>query len=323
MAYVETVNGPVDAEKLGGTLPHEHIFVRNPELESNYPNAYWNEETFVQRARQAMQELKTLGIDTLVDLTVMGLGRDIPLIRKVAEGLDFNIVVATGYYTYKDLPAYFRTHGPGLRIDVAEPLHEMFVTDIRDGIAGTGVKAAIIKIATDDYGFTPDVERVFRAAARAHLDTGAPITTHTNAKKRGGLDQQAFLRKEGVDLTRVVIGHCGDTTDLDYLRAIMDEGSIIGMDRFGMDNFLPAEDRIATIVKLCELGYADRLTLSHDAAVFSVNTEPEFRTRMLPNWRYSYVPGTILPELARRGVTEAQIRLMMVENPKRILASRH
>jgi phosphotriesterase-related protein len=319
MALVPTVNGPVDASKLGATLMHEHIFVRNPELEMNHPNAYWDDAMFIARARNAMLELKALGIDALVDLTVMGLGRNIPMIQKVAEGLDFNIVVATGYYTYKDLPAYFRTHGPGLRIDVPEPLYDMFVGDIREGIMGTGVKAALIKIATDEYGFTPDVERVFRAAARAHLDTGVPITTHTSARKKGGLDQQAFLRKEGVKLTNVVIGHCGDSVDLDYLRALMDAGSIIGMDRFGMDNFLPAEERIATVVKLCDQGYADRMILSHDAAVFSVNTEPEFRARFLPNWHYNYVPGTILAELGRRGVRAAQIRQMMVENPRRIL----
>jgi phosphotriesterase-related protein len=239
--------------------------------------------------------------------------------QQIAKGLDFNIVVATGYYTYKDLPAYFKTHGPGLRVDMPEPLHNMFVTDIEEGIAGTGVKAAIIKIATDDYGFTPDVERVFRAAAQAHKDTGAPITTHTSAKKKGGLDQQAFLKREGVDLGHVVIGHCGDSADLDYLKAILDQGSFIGLDRFGLDNYLPAEERIATVVALCEQGYADRLTLSHDAAVYSVNTEPDVRARMFPKWRYDYVSTEVVPELMRRGVSQAQIDQMMIENPKRIL----
>lgn len=319
MAVVETVNGPVDAAKLGRVLPHEHIFARNPELEQNYRSLDWDKAHYVQKARAAMLELKALGIDTLVDLTVMGLGRDIPLIQKVAEGLDFNIVVSTGYYTYKDLPAYFHTHGPGLRIDMPEPLHAMFVTDIEEGIAGTGVKAALIKIATDAYGFTPDVERVFRAAASAHKETGVAITTHTNASKKGGVEQQAFLKKEGIDLTRVLIGHAGDSADLDYLKQLLDAGSTLGLDRFGMDNYLSAEERLSTVVTLCELGYAGQLTLSHDAAVYSVNTEPDVRAKMLPNWRYTFIPQSVLPELARRGVSDAQIHQMVVENPRRIL----
>jgi len=319
---IETVNGQIDAGRLGRVLTHEHIFVRHPELELNYPSPHWDEEVFIGRARETMKALKANGIDTLVDVTVMGLGRDIRTIQRVAAGLDLNIVVATGYYTYKDLPPYFASHGPGLRVDMPEPLHDMFVTDIRDGIAGTGVKAAIIKIATDEYGFTPAVQRVFRAAATAHFETGAPITTHTSAKSRGGLEQQAFLSQLGVDLSRVVIGHCGDSTDIDYLRAIMDGGSTIGMDRFGMDNYCPPAPRIETVVRLCALGYADRMTLSHDAAVFSINSEPEVRARQLPNWHHLFIPASILPELTRRGVSEQQITQMMVDNPRRILSRR-
>lgn len=303
---------------------HEHIFSMNPELEINYPNPAWDEEKYIRKARETFVELKGLGIDTVVDVTVMGLGRDVRRIARVVEGLDFNIVVATGYYTYFDLPGYFRTHGPGLRIDMDDPLKTMFVTDIRDGIAGTGIKAAIIKLASDKHGFTPDVERVFRAGVYAHKETGAPITTHSVPKLHGGLEQQAFLKKEGVDLSRVVIGHCGDTTDIDYLQKVLDQGSTIGMDRFGMEGLptdLPVADRIDTIVTLCGLGYADRMVLSHDANVFSLTNEPHNRDRLLPNLRYSYVPREILPALRERGVTDRQIYQMMVDAPARIFGN--
>jgi phosphotriesterase-related protein len=324
MDTVETARGPVNAGKIGAALMHEHIFIRNPELEQNYRNAYWDDDKCIALACDQLKQLKERGIDTIVDLTVLGLGPDIRLIQRLSDRLDidFNIIVATGYYTYRDVAPYFRMHGPGRRVDVPEPLEAMFRTDILTGIGGTNIKAALIKIATDEYGFTADVERVFAAAARVHLETGVPITTHTNAKKRGGLDQQAFLKQHGVDLSNVIIGHCGDSNDVDYLRAMMDQGSIIGMDRFGNDSYNSPENRINTVATMCGLGYADRMILSHDASVFSINTEPQFRREVFPNWHYNYVSDTVIPALEKRGVTKAQVRQMMIENPKRILVPR-
>lgn len=321
MGIIQTVNGAIDSKDLGATLMHEHIFVRNPEVELNYPAAEWDEDRCVEVARQGLRDLLERGIRALVDVTVIGLGRDIRVIQRVAEGIDFNVVVATGYYTFKDLPSFYHNHGPKLMIDGIDPLHDMFVKDITQGIAGSTVKAAIIKIATDEPGFTPDVTRVFESAIRAHKDTGTPITTHTNAGKRGGLEQQAFFRKHGLDLSRTVIGHCGDSTDIDYLRALMDAGSYIGMDRFGLNWFGSDDSRTATVAELCRLGYAERMTLSHDAAYFSVNTEPSYRAKALPAWKHTLVPDSIIPNLRKQGVTDAQIDQMMVVNPVKVLSA--
>jgi phosphotriesterase-related protein len=317
---IQTIKGPIDSSELGATLTHEHIFVRNLELETNYPAPEWSLEDCVARARAGMLELRSLGYRSMVDLSVIGLGRDIEILKRVGEDLDFNILVATGYYSFNELPSFYHNHGPGLMIDGPEPLHDMFVRDIRDGIAGSGVKAAVIKIATDTPGFTKDVTRIFEAACRAQMDTGVPISTHTNAKLKGGLDQQAFFKSKGVDLSRTVIGHSGDSTDLNYLRQLMDAGSYIGMDRFGLTWFLSDEDRTETIVKLCELGYAERLTMSHDAAYFSVNSEPTYRAKALPDWTHTLIPKKIIPSLRKAGVTDEQINQMTVENPARIFA---
>ena len=110
---------------------------------------------------------------------------------------------------------------------------EMFISDITGGIAGTGVKAAFLKCAIDAEGLTFGVERVLRAVARAHVATGAPVTVHTHPASRSGLVAIRVLREEGADLTRVVIGHSGDTGDLDYLAEVADAGCLLGMDRFG------------------------------------------------------------------------------------------
>jgi phosphotriesterase-related protein len=133
---------------------------------------------------------------------------------------------------------------------------DAFVHDIEEGIQGTQVRAAVIKCATDAPGVTPGVEKVLRASARAHLRTGVPITTHTQASTKRGLEQQDIFAAEGVDLSRVIIGHSGDSEDLDYLTTLVDRGSYIGMDRFGLEGILSTEKRVAVIARLCEMGYA-------------------------------------------------------------------
>ena len=145
---------------------------------------------------------------------------------------------------------------------------DMFVRDIVKGIGDTGIKAGVIKCATDIPGVTKDVERVLRACAQAHRKTGVPLTTHTNAATRRGLEQQRIFKEEGVDLERVVIGHCGDTDELDYLLEVMSYGSILGMDRFGLDGYLTTEKRVATVAELCKRGHADQMVLSHDCSCF-------------------------------------------------------
>ena len=195
---------------------------------ANYP-AGWDEEC--RRSEEAIDRLarlKALGVDTIVDPTVVGLGRYIPRIERINASVDINIVAATGLYTYTDLPFAFRFAGPGTPMDGEEPMVELFVGDITEGIAGSSVKAAFLKCAIDEPGLTPGVERVMRAVALAHVATGAPITVHTSVHNQGGTTTQRVLAEEGVDLTRVVIGHCGDSADIGYLTGLADRGSLLG-----------------------------------------------------------------------------------------------
>jgi phosphotriesterase-related protein len=285
---VQTVRGPIDSSQLGITLMHEHVFVLNTEVQQNYPEN-WNEEERGTDAIGKLNELKGRGVQTIVDPTVMGLGRYIPRIQRIARDIDLNIIVATGLYTYNDVPFYFHFRGPGTALDGPEVMTELFVKDITEGIAGTGVKAAILKCATEMAGLTPGVERVLRAVAQAHRRTGAPITTHTHAHTHRGRDQQRVFREEGVDLTRVIIGHSGDTTELDYLKELMDNGSYIGMDRFGIDVLLPFDDRVNTVVELCKQGYAGSMVLSHDASCFIDWFDVEMRAAAMPKWTFTHI----------------------------------
>ncbi|HVF90085.1 MAG TPA: phosphotriesterase-related protein [Blastocatellia bacterium] len=319
MARINTVRGPIDAAQLGTTLMHEHVFVLSPEIMQNFPESWGDEEERVSQAVARLRELKSRGVDSIVDLTVIGLGRYIPRIRRVAEQTEINIIVATGVYTYNDVPMYFHFQGPGTELGGPEFMVDMFVRDIEQGIANTGVKAAILKCATDQPGLTPGVERVLRAVARAHRLTGVPISTHTHAGTRRGLEQQRIFEEEGVDLSRVVIGHSGDTTDLDYLEEMIARGSYLGMDRFGIDVLLPFEARVDTVARMCERGHSGKMVLSHDAACFNDWLPEEALPVVLPNWHYLHIHNDVIPALKERGVTDRQIETMLVDNPREIL----
>lgn len=318
MGTVNTVRGPVDASELGATLMHEHIFVRTPEVESNWPTG-WDAEAQVASAVERLTELHDAGIGTIVDLTVVGLGRDIDVVRRVADRVPLHIVVATGFYTYNDLPHYFDYRTAAMRAGSVDLLDEFFLVDIDKGIAGSGVKPGILKCATDEPGLTPGVERVLRSVARVHRATGLPISTHTHAGSRRGRDQQRIFREEGVDLGRVVIGHSGDSTDLEYLEELIGSGSTLGMDRFGVDVFCPFEQRVETVAELCRRGQAHRMVLSHDTACHMDWFDPEMLAAATPNWNFLHISRDVLPALRARGVPERDITAMMVDNPRRLL----
>ena len=321
MPTVETVRGPLDVSALGTTLMHEHVFVLSTEYVENFGHPWWDEEERVTDAVAKLNELKSLGVDTIVDPTVWGLGRYIPRVQRVAEQTDLNIIVATGLYTYDEIPHQYEHRGPGLLIDLPrDPMIEDFSGDLTTGIAGTGVRAAFLKCVLEAKGLTPGVERNLRACAAVHRETGAPITVHTSSTTQAGRTLLELFREEDVDLTKVVIGHAGDSNDLDYLKEMADSGAILGMDRFGLDIYNPTPSRVDTIAALASAGYADRMVLAHDASCFIdyFPGEAEAALRQAaPNWNFTHISTDVLPMLRERGVTEAHLTQMLVDTPRR------
>ena len=116
-----------------------------------------------------------------------------------------------------------------------------------------------------------------------------------------------------------MIGHSGDTEDLAYLEELIDNGSILGMDRFGIDGLLPTEKRVRVIADLCERGYADRMVLSHDASCYLDWIPGEIPPAYMPNWHYLHISKDVIPALKQAGVTDAQIETMLVDTPRRFL----
>jgi phosphotriesterase-related protein len=317
MTEVPTARGPVDSAALGRTYMHEHIFTMTPDVQQNFPAEWGDEDARVADAVEKLGALAAQGVRTVVDLTVLGLGRYLPRIQRVAAGVPaLNIVVATGLYTYDRVPFFFRDRGPA--VGRPEPMVDMFVQDITEGITGTGVRAGMLKCAIDKPGMTSGVERVMRAVAQAHHRTGTPITVHTHPESKAGLDVKRVLcDEEGVDPRRVVLGHSGDSTDCDHLSALADAGFVLGMDRFGINLATTFEARAGTLIEMCRRGYADSMVLSQDASCYLDWIDPEVLS-ILPQWHYLHIGEEVLPYVRERGVSEKQIEAMLVDTPRRL-----
>ena len=313
---ISSLRGYVKPSELGITLMHEHIVWLTPGIRENWPE-YFNEKACLEIAKKKLGEVASRGVRTIVDLTPPDAGRDVRLLKKIQDTTSINIILCTGMYW--DIPLFWNFKD-------ADEMAAAFIKDITKGIQGSQIKASIIKLATDDSsgGLTDENEKCLRAGARAHRATGAPISTHTGPHVIG-LEHQRIFREEGVDLSRVVIGHIGDTTDTDFQKRLMDQGSTIGMDRFGLYGILPNgekinfENRVDTVSKLCKEGYADRMVLSHDHWCWHdwdfAKVYPDYPWK---DHKYTHIPDDVLPALKQRGVSEAQIEQMLVKNPRRI-----
>ena len=317
MTEIQTLGGPLDTSRLGRVLMHEHIFNLSPEVQGCYPGFHgWDPDVEIPKAQQALSELKQAGYDTIVELSVLGLGRDVHLMQRAVEGTGLQVTVATGVYTYDVLPRLWHFMGPGTLLQGDEPLDELFRRDIEEGIQGTDIKAAMLKCAVDHDGLTDHVQRVLRACCRVHHQTDAPMTVHTHAATERGLDVLKVLEEEGVDPHRVVLAHCGDSADTAYLEKLIHSGATLGMDRFGLNILLPFEERVATVAALCESGYDDRMILSHDANCFTDWFPPELHDQVTPDWHFLHIEQDVLPALRERGVTDEQIDQMLVNTPR-------
>jgi len=311
MATIHTATGPIDTADLGFTLMHEHVRVGWPAMYQQYPELF-NREEELERAVTRLTAAREAGVRTIVDLTPIDLGRDATLIAEASRRSGVQIIVATGFYY--SIPFHFL-----MRPD--EEMTALMVRDITEGISTTGIRANVIKCATEPE-LTPINERVLRASARAARETGVPICTHTYPANRTGLDQQRVFKEEGLDLGRTVIGHSDDSDDISYLEQIIENGSYCGMDRIGIQRPRTSEQRADMVAKLVERGYAERITLSHDSCCNFHWAPQELIDRNATTWRLTHIPQDIVPMLRERGVSEEAIRTMTVENPRRIFEGR-
>jgi phosphotriesterase-related protein len=316
LAAVATVNGPVELDELGLTLIHEHFRATDEAMRFQFPHLY-DEDAEWEAALSDANAVKGHGVRTVVEPSAMFLHRDARFSKRVADESGLQIILATGVYTYDHLPQPLMNRSE-------DQIAEIYVHEIENGIQGTGIKAAFIKCAADAAGVTPNIEKMHRAAARASNRTGRPIMAHSRPASGTGIDQMRIFREEGVDPAKVQVAHTGDTDDLDYIERLLDTGCWIGLDRYGLDLFLPTDQRNATVLALLERGHADRMFLSQDWCSTLDWFPPEalegLHEAMTPNWSMTFLFEQVIPELTERGMTQEQLDQMMVENPKRWLA---
>jgi phosphotriesterase-related protein len=308
--HVDTLRGPVSTEDLGFVLTHEHIFAHTEGLVHQFPQV-WDESAAIVDARRQLQEAYDAGVRTIMEHSVMGLGRDVPMFLKVAENSPINVIVSTGLYYFDELPFYFQ-------YQPIEHMVDLFVHDLTVGVQNTRVRAGFLKTITDKQGVTEGIDKLLRAIARAHRQTGKFISTHTDAPARTGLEQQRVFAEEGVDLTRIFIGHSGDTDDTDYLKMLMDKGTTLDMGRISIHQLVPNDTRVRVIASLCKEGYADRMTMSHDMQCACTFIPQQFIHEWAPDAKLTYIPQTFIPQLIEAGVSQTDLDNMTVNNPKRV-----
>jgi phosphotriesterase-related protein len=307
MSIINSVLGPLDTKNLGFTLMHEHVMSQGF-VARNYPELFG--ERFFDRIIDGIAAAKQEGVDTIIDATTFDLGRDVSLLTEIARRTRVNIIACTGWWM--NLPQYLAGTSPDLYAD-------LFVREIQEGIAGTGIKAGILKSAADFGGVTATGEIMLRAVARAHRRTLVPIMLHSYAPEQVAKQQLAILREEGVDLKRVAVDHVNDTTDLEYLTWLLDQGCYLGMDRYPGLKLSPRA-RTETLKLLIDAGRIDHLLPSHDCSLATPVTfhSPEVNESIEKGnpYGYLYIKKVVFPQLKEMGVPKAVLNTLCVNGPR-------
>lgn len=308
---IQTVRGAISPADLGFTLPHEHTKVSLWHIQGRWD--YWELIGEEPRILEELGAYAAAGGRALVDLTLDGIGRDLPRLARIAEATNLHIIGGAGWYR----TAYYP---PEARIDhrTTDDLANEIVREFTDGVPGPNgpVRPGIIgEIGTDKPWVTAQEERVFRAAARAAARTGAAVTTHA-VQSDVGLAQLTILEDEGLDPARIVIGHCDSYPRIEHWREIVRRGATVEADFLGM-SFTPleraGEPKVIELIKqLIDEGFASQIMLSqdvcHDSQLLSYGGNG-----------YTYLQKKFLPRLLAAGVDAAAIEQITVKNPARVL----
>lgn len=323
MNGINTVLGLISPDSLGLTLVHEHIVAAYPGWECDPLARPYDRARMVEVCTCNLKPVKSYGVTTIIDATPVDLNRDVDVMKEVSEKLEINIICSTGRYSEEEGKwAYLKQRSRSGVGDMKTELYESFMSEITQGIGRSGAKPGVIKIATGPNSISPCEEAALRAAARACKETGIPIITHTQDGTMGP-EQVELLAGEGVDPLRVLIGHMCGNSSLEYKEAVLSKGANIAFDRFGLEKFMPDETRVAMLVELLGMGYADHVMISQDFIGCTLGRKtvwPKEALRLYANWSYVNVFLNIIPALKDAGITDEQIRTMMVYNPRSLLA---
>ena len=298
---VMTVLGAIPANQIGITLMHEH-FLADLSRKTGEP------DHFLGNIKVAIEEAKhfcNAGGTTVVDVTTRGLGREPEALQEIARETGLNIVMGCGWYRE---PYYYHELYKKTTNQIANDI----IRDVVKGVGDTKVRAGIIgEIGCHLHYIQPSEERSFRAAARAQKHTGLTITTHA-VRAEVGLDILDLLSEEGVDLRRVIVGHCDTYYDSEYHEAVARRGAFVEFDTIRGKSEFDTEQRVQWIMLLVEKGYLHKILLSQDVCMKS-------HLRAYGGNGYDYILTSFIPRLKQAGLNNEQIQILLEKNPKSAL----
>lgn len=347
MQIIETVLGPVDRSRLGVIAPHEHLFI-DVGFEAIAPNHedalnlfeapvginnidVLRRNPFLVRdnmvledfdtAVYEMQRFKKAGGDTLVDLTNIGINRNLKKMRDVSKVSGVNVIAGCGLYTALTIHEPYRSMS-------AEKIADLMIHEIRNGEPESGIKPGVIgEIGTSESLDEVEV-RGLLSAAWANLETKLPIYIHTYGWSEASLDAIQILTGEGVRADQICICHLDVSFNYDYLCKVFDTGVYAMFDNFGKEYYFPKTDaafaggpfetdidRVRMLIRLIQEKYTDRLMLATDVCLKSL-------LHSYGGWSYDHIFTNIVPMMENEGICQADIDMIIHQNPERFICSR-
>ena len=281
----------------GYTWVHEHLHIDLSGFKNNLDCRLDQYDLICQE----MKDLRALGVSNIIEMTNRYMGRNPQFMLDLMRDTGINVMACTGYYQDAFFPEHVATRS-------VEQLAQEMIDEIIIGIDGTELQAGIIaEIGSSEGVITPLEEKVFIAAARAHIETGRPISTHTSFSTMG-VEQLVLLQAHGVDLSRVTVGHCDLKDNLDNILRMIDLGAYVQFDTIGKNNYYPDENRIGMLHELRNRGLLNRVMLSMDITR---------RSHLKANGGngYDYLLTTFIPQLRQSGFSQADVDTMLRDNP--------
>ncbi len=304
---VQTVLGPVKKTEIGLTYVHEHLITRPPIWRIKLDPDYFLDS--VVKAVEELKIFKAAGGNTLVDATTIDYGRDINALLKIAHQVKVNIIAITGF----NRGDYYDEWSESVYSQGLKELVSLLIKDVTEGIENTDSKAGVIKVGTSYNKILPQEEKAIKAVARAHLETNAPVETHTDLGTMA-LEQLDILENEGVDLGKVAIGHMDRNLDFWYHTRIVERGAFIRYDGPSKIKYYSESARIKILNKLVEAGFEDQILISADMG----------RRSYLKSYGggpgFEYLIKKFIPRLTAQGWDEKLINKIFIDNPGNFLA---
>ncbi len=294
-----TVTGKIAAQDLGRTYIHEHLYLDLSRIKND-------DDTRFDDVEAVTAELRGSGLDSLVEVTNLGMGRNVEVLRRISEQAEINVIASTGFYKEPFLPEEI------YHLDERE-MAKILIGEITKGIGSSGIKAHVIgEVGTSKDEIRPMELKVLMASIRAHLETGHPIFTHTTLGTMA-LEQLDLFAAHSVDPGKILIGHMDLNCNRDYHLQVAQRGCYLGFDTIGKLSYESDEVRIDHIKYLIEQGHGGQIVLSQDMTRKS-------HLKKYGGIGFNYLQEVFLPQARKNGIKEEDLRQMLVDNPRTLLS---